>query len=194
MKQNKGIILWVAVLFATSTSVASAQVRRVGRPGVLSGTVQVGGETLTATFALPISPESTWRWNRVDSKPGRMEYAWQADIELGPDVYEVGITCFQPKPKGHPASGTLRELLARCQKDVWRRNPDGTADAVGGREQISAEVGGMDGRQLSMKLRFTDKDIVARIRQAGLHRATLMTLDHESHNEIREQVEINYLP
>lgn len=194
MNMNNRIIWMAAALFAASVSAASAQVARVVRPGALSGKVQVAGETLTATFALPISPESSWPWNLADSKPGKMEYAWKVGFELGPDVYEVGITCFKPKLKAPPAGGTLRELLARCQKDVWRSNPDGTAETVGRQAPILAEVGGVDGRQRSMKLVFTDKDRVARIRREGLHRASLIWLDHESHYEISEQVEIDYLP
>ncbi|MBS0194166.1 MAG: hypothetical protein JSR34_07950 [Proteobacteria bacterium] len=95
--------------------------------------VAVESGRFTAVFPPIANAGKTWRWQRKDSLADRMEYGWIVDLgrrdRAGTFVaddygFSTDIFRWESREEEH---GTLADLLAAAQYDVFRRvrKPDG---------------------------------------------------------------------
>ena len=78
-------------------------------------------------FEFPIDDiERDWEWGV--SPANYCEYSWMVTIKRGIVSYQIGFSYFNPDSM--PESGSLAELLATGQSDVWKRSADAESGSV----------------------------------------------------------------
>jgi hypothetical protein len=94
-----------------------------------------------ARFSFPAPTQRVWTWDRENSEHASLEYGWSVRFTDGNALYALGVQHF--KQTGvEPTEGTLDDLLAICQKDLWVEK-GGVRNRLEG-DMISVDV--VDGR------------------------------------------------
>jgi len=76
--------------------------------------------TKSAQFWFPVANvNSTWTWGISD--PCICEYSWMVKVYTGTDEYEFGYSKFSGR--SGKRNGTLSDLVASGQNDLWRYDP-----------------------------------------------------------------------
>ena len=81
-----------------------------------------------AHFWIPIKGgDQVWHWNIAEDN--QQEYVWQVTVSLMNAMYDFGFTKFR-FPRSRAQEGTLDQLLAAGQVNVWKRSSDGSGTLV----------------------------------------------------------------
>jgi hypothetical protein len=127
---------------------------RLGVAGIVAVILAVslcgGGETesdpngvvsaVAAEFVLPIpAPDGEWAWCHTTTPDNVLEYRWMIRVGGADSEYEFGFSLFK-FPGCREAHGSLDDLLAAGQANVWKLHADGGASVVDG-AQVSMAAG-----------------------------------------------------
>jgi hypothetical protein len=73
------------------------------------------------------NPDQVWSWGV--SPANACEYAWQVEITVDGDTYQLGYINFNPGWQSS-GSGRLGDLLSAGQASLWQLKPGGTGASV----------------------------------------------------------------
>ena len=107
-----------------------------------------------AEFSLPIpASDREWAWCLTTSPDNILEYRWMIRVGAADSAYEFGFSLFK-FPGCHEAHGSLHDLLAAGQANVWKLHADEGASVIEGAQVSVTERGG------AVVIRIADPAIV----------------------------------
>lgn len=108
-RRKEAIYTWVFLAALTPVVVVAGE----------GSQARVEGDS--ATFVFPVAEQETLEWNKESSSASGLEWAWLVEFRDGRTSYSLGFTYWKDNTEG-PVTGTLTELLAAGQVDLWRGN------------------------------------------------------------------------
>ena len=127
-------------------------------------TATVGAER--ATFEWRVDDAAPFTWNRAESPLGRVEYAWDVDVEVGGRYYRLTAASPPPYPGVAAGSGPLADLLV---PSALRAAFTGAVGANGVRTdttQLQGVVLRTEAAPGVLRMIVTDRGVLDALRQA----------------------------